>query len=629
MWYRRYVKKKSSVSTLSETKYKLKVDAPAPAAPTEQPISEPADDAGFDDLGNDDMEDMGGMDNNKPFDEEPFDAGVDADEDTDPKKFIQQLTGKLGQSLRKYSETQGQPDFELEKFAINSLLSATNTSQMNDEDKDDIIKKINTSGNDNSNEDNDSNDDNDSNEDNDSNDVDFSDNGDNDQEEDDLNEFQIFENDELFLDTPKKNNMFQDGSNDILAETKPCWKGYKQIGMKQKGGKEVPNCVPISEGDGLWANIHAKKERGEAPAKPSDEEYPDKKQWDKLTTENTMDSERGESMNYMFWQNLETIHHASGELLKMNRQEVDAMCANGHAWAVDHVSSSTDDMEEVYHFFEANMEDESMEYYGDNENGYEDEHGNIEGLNIYEGKNDDKTLNKPTKGDVKKFKVYVKNSKGNVVKINFGDPNMEIKRDDPKRKKAFRARHNCAEAKDKTTPKYWSCKMWSNKPVSKIVAESLLITKKNVIFDKKYLRDMIKETFNQEEDDMSETKPMTKPMTKPETKPSRRSKPFLPSPIVQPDPKAMKEQVDGVYFETYSGAVQFAKQSVETKGFEIDEDSWSTEISFGRGKPRPDETRRHTIELTKNGKPQRKALAIQVYNRGVDVNTYELNFYVN
>jgi len=56
-----------------------------------------------------------------------------------------------------------------------------------------------------------------------------------------------------------------------------------------------------------------------------------------------------------------------------------------------------------------------------------------------------KTLNKPfrTPKGPKKFSVYVKNEKGNVVKVNFGDPNMEIKRDDPNRRKSFRARHNC------------------------------------------------------------------------------------------------------------------------------------------------------------------------------------------
>lgn len=82
----------------------------------------------------------------KPFDDQPFDAGVEADEASDPKKYIEQLTGKLGQSLRKYSEEQGNPDFELEKFAINSVLSATHTGEMDPQDQGDIIKKVKDSG---------------------------------------------------------------------------------------------------------------------------------------------------------------------------------------------------------------------------------------------------------------------------------------------------------------------------------------------------------------------------------------------------------------------------------------------------------------------------------------------------
>ncbi len=73
-----------------------------------------------------------------------------------------------------------------------------------------------------------------------------------------------------------------------------------------------------------------------------------------------------------------------------------------------------------------------------------------------------KTLNKPfrTPGGPKKFSVYVKNEKGNVVKVNFGDPNMEIKRDDPERRKNFRARHNCDNPGPKTKARYWSCRQW-------------------------------------------------------------------------------------------------------------------------------------------------------------------------
>ena len=74
-----------------------------------------------------------------------------------------------------------------------------------------------------------------------------------------------------------------------------------------------------------------------------------------------------------------------------------------------------------------------------------------------------KTLNKPfrTSDGPKKFSVYVKNEKGNVVKVNFGDPNMEIKRDDPARRKSFRARHGCDKNPGpKWKAKYWSCYQW-------------------------------------------------------------------------------------------------------------------------------------------------------------------------
>ena len=69
-------------------------------------------------------------------------------------------------------------------------------------------------------------------------------------------------------------------------------------------------------------------------------------------------------------------------------------------------------------------------------------------------------LGKPTRGDVKKFKVYVKNPKGNVVKVNFGDPNMKIKKSNPARRKSFRARHNCDNPGPRHKARYWSCRKW-------------------------------------------------------------------------------------------------------------------------------------------------------------------------
>jgi hypothetical protein len=77
-------------------------------------------------------------------------------------------------------------------------------------------------------------------------------------------------------------------------------------------------------------------------------------------------------------------------------------------------------------------------------------------------------LNKPFRlpsGSNKKFGVYVKDG-DKVKKVTFGDPNMEIKRDDKEARKSFRARHKCSQQKDKTSAAYWSCKMWSDENVS-------------------------------------------------------------------------------------------------------------------------------------------------------------------
>jgi len=80
-------------------------------------------------------------------------------------------------------------------------------------------------------------------------------------------------------------------------------------------------------------------------------------------------------------------------------------------------------------------------------------------------------LNKPTRGDVKKFKVYVKDPKtGNVKKVNFGhggtsakrkgEKTMKIRKSNPKARKSFRARHNCDNPGPKTKARYWSCRKW-------------------------------------------------------------------------------------------------------------------------------------------------------------------------
>jgi hypothetical protein len=106
---------------------------------------------------------------------------------------------------------------------------------------------------------------------------------------------------------------------------------------------------------------------------------------------------------------------------------------------------------------------------------YEDEFGSIESTEFeaygllqeaeYQGRK--VQLGKIMQGDVKKFKVYVKNDKGKVVKVNFGfggksakGKRMVIKKNNPKRRKSFRARHNCSNPGPRWKPRYWACRTW-------------------------------------------------------------------------------------------------------------------------------------------------------------------------
>lgn len=93
--------------------------------------------------------------------------------------------------------------------------------------------------------------------------------------------------------------------------------------------------------------------------------------------------------------------------------------------------------------------------------------------------------------------------------------------------------------------------------------------------------------------------------------------------------EARKDASADLYFDTYSAAVQHARKQAEKKGFEVVEDDWFQQVTTGKGKPGRGKTTRHTLKLTKNGKPVRQGLSIQVYNRDTNKNTYELNFYVS
>ena len=113
--------------------------------------------------------------------------------------------------------------------------------------------------------------------------------------------------------------------------------------------------------------------------------------------------------------------------------------------------SGLDTNEEDEQTFEG---EEFYEYYG-----YLPWHEDIVDEAEYQGRK--VKLGKPMQGDVKKFKVYVRDPKTkNIKKVNFGDPNMRIKKSNPKRRKSFRARHNCANPGPRTKARYWSCRKW-------------------------------------------------------------------------------------------------------------------------------------------------------------------------
>lgn len=120
---------------------------------------------------------------------------------------------------------------------------------------------------------------------------------------------------------------------------------------------------------------------------------------------------------------------------------------------------------DLYESYDENEFGETEEYFdvSGNEN-YEDWGEESEEVILeseYQGRK--VQLNKPflTPDGPKKRSVYVKNDKGNVVKVNFGDPNMKIKKNIPARRKSFRARHHCdTNPGPKTSARYWSCRAW-------------------------------------------------------------------------------------------------------------------------------------------------------------------------
>lgn len=170
---------------------------------------------------------------------------------------------------------------------------------------------------------------------------------------------------------------------------------------------------------------------------------------------------------YMFFSNLEQMMRQARMLLQMDEDMIEDLLNNGHDWAADHIAEAKNNMDQVFDFImnEMNGEGEDADWDSEEEKemvyeamSFKKKDQILEGT--YQGRK--VTLNKPflTPDGPKKRSVYVKNAKGNVVKVNFGDPNMRIKKNIPSHRKSFRARHKCETANDKTSARYWSCKAW-------------------------------------------------------------------------------------------------------------------------------------------------------------------------
>ena len=205
------------------------------------------------------------------------------------------------------------------------------------------------------------------------------------------------------------------------------------------------------EKPGLWENIRKKKQRegkNYKPAKPGDKDRPDPEAWKKAQSEITSGEE-----GQMAKDQIKKMY----DQLTMVIQKIQFMDIKFEEWTADMLSKSELYIQNIFDFV--------MYYdptkYGEEENNEDDEYENmVNQASEYQGRK--VTLNKPfrTPSGPKKFSVYVKNDKGNVVKVNFGDPNMEIKRDIPARRRSFRARHRCETPGPKWKARYWSCKMW-------------------------------------------------------------------------------------------------------------------------------------------------------------------------
>jgi hypothetical protein len=258
----------------------------------------------------------------------------------------------------------------------------------------------------------------------------------------------------------------------VLSEeeiTEKCWKGYTQDGMKTMFGKKYPNCVKkesVGETD-----------EASSPAQQAAIAINMKKKGIKPKNE-TLYEEEEESL---FQEYMDVLGLIADEFNRnTTEEELDSIFTEMERMlysAVKESELSDDELEELHDYANDLVNELEYEFRLNmdlNETLYEDEYGSVQSIDYneefineaeYQGRK--VQLGKIMQGDVKKSKVYVKNDKGKVVKVNFGFGGksahgkiMRIKKNNPERRKNFRARHNCENPGPRWKPRYWACRTW-------------------------------------------------------------------------------------------------------------------------------------------------------------------------
>jgi len=239
----------------------------------------------------------------------------------------------------------------------------------------------------------------------------------------------------------------------------PCWKGYEMVGTKKKDGREVPNCVPVKE------TVVSEVTGREA------------KEIARLT--GTRDSIVQKFIDDFNLNAKNLFNFITKGKEKVRKDFATAMSGRpGNKYQGDFVGMFGEDInsdDDVNYGLvepeEYDVEDEDMEDFISFMRNYDKSlNEGCQCLREAEYQGREVKLGKPMAGDVKKFKVYVKNPAGNVVKVNFGhggtsaaskgEKTMRIRKSNPAARKSFRARHNCDSPGPRHKARYWSCRKW-------------------------------------------------------------------------------------------------------------------------------------------------------------------------